>query len=245
MTREPAWRGIFFDLDGTLADTVELILMSYRHTMRTHLGEPMPDERWLATIGKPLPVQLGDFARTEAEREQMRETYVGFQRRVHDRMVRPFPGALEVLDELRRREVRVAVVTSKAKGVARRTMEVCGLWDRVDLVVAGDEVERGKPDPEPVLRALAELGLREEADEVVFVGDSPFDLRSGRAAGTRTAAVGWGPLDRAVLDAERPDYFLNALEEVLLIAPGTPTRAAVSSPRSRSRSARRGRGPSP
>ena len=51
----PAWKAVLFDLDGTLADTIELILLSYRHTMRTHLGEAPPDERFLATIGIPLP----------------------------------------------------------------------------------------------------------------------------------------------------------------------------------------------
>ena len=221
MTGRPAWRGVFFDLDGTLADTVELILMSYRHTMRRHLGEAPPDERWLATIGTPLALQLGDFARSEGERLAMLDTYVAFQRGVHDDMARPFPGALEALSELRRRGVRLAIVTSKARGIARRTMEGWGLGDAVDLVVAGDDVVRGKPDPEPVLSALETLGLEELPEEVVFVGDSPFDLRSGRAAGTRTAAVAWGPHERQVLEAEEPDYFLDELEDVLRIVPSS------------------------
>jgi len=211
------WKGVFFDLDGTLADTVDLILMSFRHTMRTHLGETPPDHRFLESIGKPLPVQLREFARSDEEHEDMRQTYVRFQRGVHDDMVRPFPGAAEVLEELRRRGVALAVVTSKASGVARRTMEVCGLWGRVDVVIGGDQVARGKPDPEPVTMALRALGLHGHASDVVFVGDSPFDLRSGRAAGTRTAAVGWGPHVRPVLDAERPDYFLDDLDDVLEI----------------------------
>ena len=209
--------GILFDLDGTLADTVELILMSYRHTMTVHLGTAPPDERWLATIGTPLPIQLADFARDETERLAMRETYVAYQRGIHDEMVRAFPSATEVLGALRDRGTRVAVVTSKAAGIARRTMEVCGLWGLVDFVVAGDEVVRGKPDPEPVLRALSGVGLAGRAGEVVFVGDAPVDLRAGRAAGTRTAAVGWGPHRRSVWEAERPDYFLERLTDVLRI----------------------------
>ena len=70
------WKGVLFDLDGTLADTIELILLSYRHTMRTHLGEAPPDERFLATIGIPLPKQLEGFARDASEAERMRATYV-------------------------------------------------------------------------------------------------------------------------------------------------------------------------
>jgi pyrophosphatase PpaX len=213
------WRGVFFDLDGTLADTVELILRSYRHTMRTHLGEAPPDERWLATSGTPLREQLSAFARDESEAEAMLETYTTFQRAVHDEMVRPFPGAATVLAELRGRGTRLAVVTSKRSLVARRTLEVCGLHEAVDLVVAADDVTRAKPDPEPVLRALDALELSGHRERVLFVGDSPFDLQSGRAAGTLTAGVSWGAFERAALEAERPDYLLEALGEVLETAP--------------------------
>ncbi|HUF76715.1 MAG TPA: HAD-IA family hydrolase [Longimicrobiales bacterium] len=213
------WRGVFFDLDGTLADTVELILRSYRHTMQTHLGTPPPDERWRSTIGTPLRTQLLDFARDELEAAAMLETYTVFQRSVHDEMVRPFPGSLAVLAGLKERGARLAVVTSKRNEVARRTMEVCGLWDAVELVVGADDVTLGKPDPEPVQRALDALELRARPHEVLFVGDSPFDLRAGRAAGTCTAAVGWGAFQRRILEAERPDYFLDTLEEVLTTAP--------------------------
>lgn len=219
MSDGPSWSGVFFDLDGTLADTVELILRSFRHTMQTHLGETPADERWLATIGIPLPVQLRDFARDDEECLAMRETYVAFQRTVHDDMVSSFPGALQVLDELRGRGTSLAVVTSKARGIARRTMDVCGLWEAVDVVVCGDEVERGKPDPEPVLRALRALNLDDRPHEVLFVGDSPVDLRAGKAAGTRTAAVAWGPIARALLVAEAPDFFLDELVDLLAISP--------------------------
>jgi pyrophosphatase PpaX len=213
------WRGVLFDLDGTLADTVELILLSFRHTMETHLGEVPPESRFLETIGTPLPVQLLDFARDEAQRLAMLETYVAFQGARHDDMVRAFPGAVDVIAALRARGTRVGVVTSKGRNIARRTLAACGLEGSLDYLVCGDEVERGKPDPEPVLRALDALELGSRASEVVFVGDSPHDLRAGRRAGTQTAAVGWGPIDRRVLEAEAPNFFLERMEDVLQIVP--------------------------
>jgi pyrophosphatase PpaX len=219
LTAPRGWGGVFFDLDGTLADTVGLILMSYRHTMRTHLGEALPDERWLATLGTPLREQLEDFARSEAEAAAMLETYTTYQRGVHDEMVRPFPGASEVLTALRARGSRVAVVTSKREEVARRTLEVCELFDDVELLVCCDHVQRGKPDPEAVHYAISALGLDDSPSNVLFVGDSPFDLRAGRAAGTRTAAAPWGAFAREALEAERPDYFLEELTDVLDITP--------------------------
>jgi pyrophosphatase PpaX len=209
------WKGVLFDLDGTLADTVPLILMSYRHTMQTHLGEAPADERWLSTMGTPLRDQLVAFARSAAEAEAMLETYTTFQRRVHDEMVSPFPGACEVLAALRDRGTRVAIVTSKREEVARRTLSVCGLDEQVEVLVCAEHVTRGKPDPEAVRLALDALDLTRSAGDTLFVGDSPFDLRAGRAAGTRTAAVCWGACTRDTLIAESPDYVLERLEELL------------------------------
>jgi pyrophosphatase PpaX len=210
---------VLFDLDGTLADTVDLILQCYRHTMREHLGAAPPDARYLETIGQPLPVQLADFARSENERLSMLETYVTYQRSIHDEMVQPFPGAQSVMTELMARGTRVGIVTSKGRRIARRTMQVCGLHECVEFVVCGDEVEQGKPHPEPVLKAMSALDVGHVPERVLFVGDSPHDLRAGKAAGTRTAAVGWGPIDRRVLRAESPDFFLHRMEDLLGLTP--------------------------
>lgn len=218
MTPE-AWQAVLFDLDGTLADTVELILRSFRHTMRRHLGRVPPDVDFLRGIGTPLPVQLSDFARSEEERVEMLATYVAYQRSIHDEMVRPFPGATRVVAELRRRRIPLGIVTSKGRSIAERTLRRCGLHESFDFVVCGDEVERGKPDPEPVIRAMQALDAAERPERVVFVGDSPHDLRAGRSAGVRTAAVEWGPITREVLEAERPDYFVRRMEELLELAP--------------------------
>jgi pyrophosphatase PpaX len=209
------WKAVLFDLDGTLADTIELILRSFRHTMRTHLGEVPPDERFLEIIGIPLPTQLRGFARDEGEAELMRLTYVAYQREVHDEMVAPFPNAALVLSDLRRSGTRLAVVTSNDTRVARRTLEVCGLWGSVDAVVCADEVAEPKPHPESVHKALELLGLGGRVEETLFVGDSPFDLRAGRAAGTYTAAAVWGAFSRDALAVEKPDFYLSDLLGVL------------------------------
>jgi pyrophosphatase PpaX len=226
---ETPWSGVLFDLDGTLADTVELILICFRHTVKKHQGRELPDATFLRGIGTPLPVQLRGLARDDGEHEAMRQTYVSYQREIHDSMVRPFPGVASVLRTLRSSGTPVGIVTSKAAGIARRTMEVCGIHESVDLVVCGDEVRWGKPHPEPVLKAMAGLRLDAAPERVLFVGDSTHDLQAGRAAGTRTAAVGWGPIDRGILEAELPDFFLERMEDVLRVAPGgAPNRSRLT-----------------
>jgi pyrophosphatase PpaX len=213
------WAAVLFDLDGTLADTTELILRCYRHTMRIHLGEAPPDERWMAGMGTPLREQLKDFARDPEEAARMAETYSGYQRAIHDGMVKPFPGAVEVVHAFKAAGAAVGVVTSRRTTMAQRTLDRAGLAGAMDVLVGADDVVKAKPDPEPVLLALDRLGLAGEEARTLFVGDSPFDIRAGRAAGTRTAAALWGPFPHEALRAEGPDHFVSRPEELLGLRP--------------------------
>jgi pyrophosphatase PpaX len=218
------WAAVLFDLDGTLADTVELILHCFRHTMRTHLGVVPDDSAWLAGLGIPLREQLRGFARSDEEFAEMLDTYVEYQKSVHDDMVSPFPDAAKVMSALRAEGVSVGVVTSKRCEVARRTLARCGLEGAYGVLVGVDDVARPKPDPEPVQLALGRLGLRGNARDTLFVGDSPYDIRAGRAAGTYTGAALWGPFSREVLDGEGPDFLLESLMDVLALRPSGPPR---------------------
>jgi pyrophosphatase PpaX len=95
---------------------------------------------------------------------------------------------------------------------ALRGLAVARLSDVFDAVVGSDDVTHPKPHPEPVLRAIELLGA--DPASTVFIGDSRHDLECGRAAGVRTAAVLWGPFDRAHLDDLAPDYWLTTPDDL-------------------------------
>jgi pyrophosphatase PpaX len=206
-------RAVLYDFDGTLADSTELIMRCYRHTMREHLGHVPPDEEWLSGFGMTLETQLRRFARDDAEFEGMLESYRSHQNTIHDELLRPFPGAAETVAELERRGVGLAIVTSKHRRGALRGMELCGIVSHFDVIVTPEDVVEPKPHPEPVLFALRKLGVAPE--EALFVGDSPHDIAAGQAAGTRTAGALWGPFPRATLEAARPDVLLREQADVL------------------------------
>lgn len=206
-------RAVLYDFDGTLADSTDLIMRSYRHTMSTHLGHVPPDEDWLSGFGMTLESQLNRFARDEAMAAAMLDTYRDFQNTIHDELLRPFPGAAETVAELDRRGYRLAIVTSKHRRSAMRGMELCGIVSHFDVIVTPEDVREPKPHPEPVLFALEKLGVAPE--EALFVGDSPHDVASGKAAGTRTAGVLWGPFPREALEKAAPDAFLETQRDVL------------------------------
>ena len=213
----PEIRAVLYDFDGTLADSTELIMRCYRHTMATHLGECPPDEAWLAGFGTPLETQIARFARDAREHDAMLATYREHQNEHHDTLLRPFPGAVETVAELKRRGVALAIVTSKHRRATLWGMDICGIAELFDVIITPEDVENAKPHPEPVHLALSRLGVRPE--EALFVGDSPHDMVSGRAAGTRTAAALWGPFPRAALLAERPDFALERQQDVLDLVP--------------------------
>jgi pyrophosphatase PpaX len=201
-----------FDLDGTLIDSIELILRSYRHTLRTHRGVEPPDELWLRGLGTPIRVQLRQWSEDAGEIEAMAQTYTTYNLAHHDALVRPYDGIVRAVTRLKRRGKQLGLVTSKSRSGAQRGLRVSGIEAAFDVIVGADEVTNPKPHPEPVLLALERLGTN--ANDAVFVGDSRHDIECGRAAGVATAAALWGPFDRAHLEDLNPDYWLETPEDV-------------------------------
>jgi pyrophosphatase PpaX len=195
---------LLFDLDGTLVDSIELILTSFRHTFATHLGEVPPDARWIAGLGTPLFTQLREFTQDDVLARAMTVTYREFQMQHHDRLMRTYPGVREAMQELRTRHHPTAVVTSKMSDLAERALMFTGLRETIDLVIGMENTERHKPDPEPVHAALRALGY--PPSEAVFLGDSPHDIAAGNAAGVISVAAEWGPFSAAELDDAKPRY---------------------------------------
>lgn len=198
---------VLFDLDGTLADSLELILRSFRHTFITHLGSAPPDRDWIAGMGTPLAEQIRSLVANPALHEPMVATYRAYQQVHHDRLLADFAGVRETLALLHERCHPMALVTSKATDAARRALDRLSLTPYLDHVVGFDSTTRHKPDPEPVRTALALLHV--PAERAVFVGDSPHDVAAGNAAGVATIAALWGPFARGELESARPSRLLD------------------------------------
>jgi len=208
-------KAFLFDLDGTLLDSIDLIVASFHHTREVHFGDRLSDATWIANIGRPLRETFAEMARSQDERDAMIATYVEYNLEAHDAHVKAFPHATEVVRTLAERGHPLALVTGKRREGAERGVHFLGLEDELlPVSITADDVERGKPDPEPVRKALAEL--RVDAGDACFVGDSTHDIHSGRAAGVETIAVSWGPFERAALEAAGPDRFIDDLRELLV-----------------------------
>jgi pyrophosphatase PpaX len=203
---------LLFDLDGTLADSIALLLASFHHTFHAHGRTAPPDEEWIAGIGTPLITQMRHLVPTEEEAQRMILTYREFQRTHHDEMLREFEGVGETLALLKSQGHPTALVTSKGNELAHRALTWLHLTRHIDVVVGMDSTERHKPDPDPVLHALAEL--ESTPTNALFLGDSPHDIEAGNAAGVTSVAALWGPFSRTVLERASPTYFLEHIREL-------------------------------
>ena len=206
-------RTVLFDLDGTLIDSVRLILDSYHHTLAEHGLPPRTDEDWLRGGGTPLTAQFAEWQDDRGLLEAMIATYRAYNLEHHDRMVTVYPGVVDAVRTIREAGVATGLVTSKNRLGALRGLTLARLEAMMDVLVCADEVTNPKPHPEPVEKAVAILGA--DPESTLYVGDSIHDMHSGRAAGVRTAAVLWGPFGRAHLEGARPDYWLDTPNELV------------------------------
>jgi pyrophosphatase PpaX len=208
----PQPQAILFDLDGTLLDSIELILTSARHAFGS-LGRECPsDQEWLAGVGIPLFTMFGRYARDEEDLHALIRAYRDYQMANHDRLVRCYDDVVETVAMLHGRGHELAVVTSKSEWLALRGLVHVGLARYFDTIVGCDASTRHKPDPEPVRIALHRLGARPE--DAIFVGDSVHDVLAGNAAGVTTAAALWGAFRREDLEPGEPGHWLERMSDL-------------------------------
>jgi pyrophosphatase PpaX len=200
---------VLFDLDGTLIDSIELILNSARYAF-DKLGRECPsDSEWLSGIGIPLFTMFGRYARDQADCASLIAAYREYQYANHDRLVRCYAGVANAVMSLSSQGYELAIVTSKSEALALRGLAHVGLARFMDTIVGCDATSRHKPDPEPVRIALHRLACA--PDDAVFIGDSVHDIHAGNAAGVATVAATWGASNRAELEISTPTAFLDSI----------------------------------
>jgi len=203
---------VLFDLDGTLVDSGAIILASFKYAARTVLACDVEEEQIAALVGGS---NLHDQMRvlSPAHVDELVRVYREHNRPLHDEL-QAFEGVEELMETLSGQGRKLGIVTAKGRQTVDLAFAVLSLERYFDAVVTADMTDRHKPDPDPVLKAL-EL-LESNPVEAAFVGDSPYDIAAGKAAGVFTVAVSWGKIhpEERLLEAGA-DVLVHSPKELL------------------------------
>ncbi len=203
---------VLFDLDGTLIDSIGLLLASVKYAFEGRTLVPTEAE-WIAGIGTPLAKQLEPYSASPVDVELLVSRYRAFQNEAHDRMTRAYDGVTETLQTLEANGHPMGVVTSKGNNMMMKSLRFTGIERFMKSLIGCDSCAIHKPDPFPVRMALGELGY--EPHEAVFIGDSPHDVSAGNAAGVTTVGALWGPFTRQTLEPYKPSFFLDDIRQLV------------------------------
>ncbi|WP_028548965.1 pyrophosphatase PpaX [Paenibacillus sp. UNC451MF] len=206
---------MLFDLDGTILDTNELIIQSFLHTFDGITKEPVTREHIIPNMGRPLVEQMQFFSGRDTV-DDLVQKYRRFNIEKHDALVKEFPDVRETLGRLHAAGIKLGVVTSKVRVTTEMGLKLCGIYDLFGAIVTVDEVQRAKPDPEGIRKALKELGS--DANGALMVGDSHYDLEAAHNAGIPSVGVAWSLKGIPYLKQYNPTYIIDDIKELLPIA---------------------------
>ena len=209
MRRLPA---VLFDMDGTLLDSIELILAGAVFAFDGREGPRPTRAEWKALIGTPLDAMLGGWATSPDDVQFLRGRYRQFQLKNHDAFVSLYDGVESTLQELHARGHPLGIVSSKLDAGIRRSMDHFNLTPLFDVIVGIDHTTYHKPHPEPVRFALAKLGI--SPSDALFIGDSPHDIEAGNGAGVPTVGVTWGAYTREEIAPAGPNHWIERMGEL-------------------------------
>ncbi len=205
-----AYQGIIFDLDGTLSDSVPVILKCAELTHKK-MGLPYNEQQQKGYIGTPLYQSAAQIC-GEDRIEEYINTFRSFSSQYLEKMVKPFPGIVALLEALDDKGVKMTIVTSRIKWGAELSCKVLGISKFFEAILCIEDTQKHKPDPEPAMKAMA--AMQTDPHSTVFVGDSPVDIACGKNAGIATIGVGWGVSGKEQMLAKSPTYFCQTVAEL-------------------------------
>lgn len=211
------YKAVVFDLDGTLIDSYEALLVSVNAALRAYDREEMTVELLRSFVGdgiEPLLERCFEGRLPDGAYEH----FVRHYDEVCADKSRFMDEVEETLADLSQIGVSMAVCTNKGTRFSRKILDALDASRFFAAIVGPDLAEARKPDPRHVLRALEPTGHPPEV--ALFVGDMPIDVQAARAAGLAVAAIPTGSADREPLAESGPDYMLERFSELIALVRG-------------------------
>jgi phosphoglycolate phosphatase len=210
-------KGVIFDLDGTLVDTLEDIAASMNRALALNGYPELPAEDYSEKVGSGIRRLAFLSLPKEERREEIADSIAADAIRFYSEkplaFSRVYPGIMELMSSLKSRKIKTAVLTNKPDPVAQKVIE--GLFaSNTFSIVRGEIFESPrKPDPACVWEILVDFGLTPA--NVVFAGDSEIDMETASASGCFALGVSWGYRSREILLKAGARHIIEKPEELL------------------------------
>jgi len=216
---------ILFDLDGTLIDSTEAILESFHRSYEMRDEKCPDDERIKSLIGYPLDVMYSELGVDQEKVWDYVASYKEHYREISTQKTTLLKDAREAV-LLASKFATLAIVTTKTARYSKVLMEHFGLMDRFELLIGREDVEKPKPDAEPILKALKELDKNDK--DIWMIGDTKLDLLSAKNANVQSIGVLSGYDTKDVLQNYTEYIFDDALEAIKWLKSGKSSHNSIS-----------------
>ncbi len=203
------FKGILFDIDGTLASTNELIFSSFNYITKKYLNKSLTDEEVIALFGPTEDQILKDWFSDNYE--EVKKDYYDFYRKNHA-AAKIYPGLKELLNFLKLRNIILGIYTGKGRTAAVITLEEIKAKEYFEMIITGDDLVNRKSSGEGILLFMEKFHLTKE--EILMIGDSPADVKAARATGVKMASVLWDSYAKDLVLTLNSDYYFHSVDEL-------------------------------
>lgn len=205
---------VIFDFDGTLANTNQMIINSFKHIYSVFREEECDEEYVMNTFGEPLALTLTrDFGQFNFE--DVIACYREYQKDRFDDEVTLYETVVETLEYLKNKNVKMGIATSRLKYSTVSALENFNIDKYFDVVISADDVEKHKPDKEPLIKAINEL--KSSPEKTLYVGDSRFDMECAINAEATPALAGWQRGSKELAEKYNIKYVLEKMWDITKI----------------------------
>ena len=198
---------VIFDMDGTLADNLELIVRSFNYAVAKFVGREFSREEVFSRFGPTLEKMVADTVPKEDGKTAIARYHEHYRSFFHD-YAHVYPGITELITALRRVNIITSVCTGSDRTMTQTTLERSGLQNMFSAIVTADDVTEEKPDPEGLILTMQLVNA--PAAQTIYLGDAARDIEASKRAGIASAAVLWGFGKEATLRAQEPDYVFDS-----------------------------------
>lgn len=213
------YKCVLYDFDGTLADSVPVIILNQQMAYEEVMGHcPRTEEDLRSYVGLPL---VDTFAMHDKETaDKLLESYLRINiDLLHKDMIPFFDGVEEELRELKQMGVMQGIMSAKRRTSLDITLNLKGYSDFFDLLVTKEDTKKHKPDPEPYLYCAKKLGIK--PSEMIYVGDAKGDILGAHNAGVDSVFVDWSLMPKEEILELKPTYVIKEMKELSCIISGS------------------------